>query len=224
MSAGERERWDEKYRSGSYARRPHPTALLVEHLPRAPGGALDVACGAGRNSLFLAARSWRVDGIDISPVGLARAQERAAEEGLGVRWIEADLDDPEALPAGPYDLIVMVRYVNRHLLPHLLTRLAPGGVLLVEQHLEAAGDVIGPKTSRFRLRHNELLRNVMAAAGEAGRVVYYREGLVTDPDGQLASLAQLVFETACSIDSTSHSEKPATNSLVSERSLCGPCP
>jgi SAM-dependent methyltransferase len=194
MSSEERVRWDEKYRSGSYAGRRHPTALLVEHLPTIPGRALDVACGAGRNSLFLAARGWRVDGIDISPVGLARARERAAEEGLEVRWIEGDLDDPKAPPPGPYDLIVMVRYVNRSLLPHLLARLAPGGILLVEQHLETTEDVIGPKSSRFRLRHNELLRNVLAAAGDAGRLVYYREGLVTDPDGRPASLAQLVYE------------------------------
>ncbi len=194
MSTEERERWDEKYRSGSYAGRTHPTALLAEHLPRtAAGRALDVACGAGRNSLFLAARGWRVDGVDISPVGLARARERAAEEGLEVRWIEVDLDDPNSLPPGPYDLVVMVRYVNQRLLPHLLTRLAPGGILLVEQHLEAEEDVIGPRSGRFRLRHNELLRDVMASS-DAGRVVYYREGLVTDPDGRLASLAQLVFE------------------------------
>jgi SAM-dependent methyltransferase len=196
MSNEERARWDEKYRGGSYAGRTHPTALLVEHLPAAPGRALDVACGAGRNSLFLAARGWRADGIDISAVGLAQARERAAEEGLDVVWIEADLDDPQALPPGPYDLIVMVRYVNRRLLPQLLARLAPGGILLVEQHLESATDVIGPTTGRFRLRHNELLRDVMAAGGDAGRVVYYREGLVTDPDDRLASLAQLVFEAS----------------------------
>ena len=112
--------------------------------------------------------------------------------------MEADLDDPEALPPGPYDLIVMVRYVNRRLLPHLLRRLAPGGILLVELHLEADEDVIGPKTSRFRLQRNELLRDVMATGVDAGSVVYYREGLVTDPDGRLASLAQLVFEAGAS--------------------------
>ncbi|HLT90068.1 MAG TPA: class I SAM-dependent methyltransferase [Woeseiaceae bacterium] len=194
MSAEERTRWDEKYRSGAYAGRRHPTALLVEYLSPTPGRALDVACGAGRNSLFLAARGWHVEGIDISAVGLAQARERAAGEGLDVGWIEADLDDPDALPPGPYDLVLMVRYVNRSLLPHLLTRLAPGGILLVEQHLETTEDVIGPKSSRFRLRHNELLRNVLAAAGDAGRLVYYREGLVTDPDGRPASLAQLVYE------------------------------
>ena len=159
MSAEERTRWDEKYRSGAYAGRRHPTALLVEYLSPTPGRALDVACGAGRNSLFLAARGWHVEGIDISAVGLAQARERAAGEGLDVGWIEADLDDPDALPPGPYDLVLMVRYVNRSLLPHLLTRLAPGGILLVEQHLETTEDVIGPKSSRFLLRHKELLRN-----------------------------------------------------------------
>lgn len=197
MSEEERIRWDEKYASGAYADRKHATPLLEDWVSeRPPGRALDVACGAGRNSLYLAASGWRVEGADISASGLARAREDAEARGVDVTWIEADLDErpDETLPEGPYDLIVVVRYVNRRLYPHLLRRLRPGGVIVYEQHLASDEDVIGPKTPAFRLRPNELLREVLAAAGDGGRLLYYREGIVIDPDGRRAALAQLVFQ------------------------------
>ena len=79
MSGADRERWDERYRLGAYVEREHPSAWLVSCLSRAPSGrALDVACGAGRNALYLAERGYAVTGIDVSPVALARAAESAA--------------------------------------------------------------------------------------------------------------------------------------------------
>ncbi|HEY7671589.1 MAG TPA: methyltransferase domain-containing protein [Gammaproteobacteria bacterium] len=196
MSVADRSKWDERYRAGAYAEREHPSALLAEWEPRLPRGrALDVACGAGRNSLFLAATGRRVDAVDISAVALDRAREAANARRLQVRWIEADLDDdPDAsLPRERYDLIVLIRYVNAKLLTVLLERLAPNGMLLCEQHVESSEDVVGPKTPAFRLRRNELLREVIAQRGSGDNVVYYSEGLVTDPDGRRAALAQLVL-------------------------------
>ncbi|MEX2123468.1 MAG: class I SAM-dependent methyltransferase [Woeseia sp.] len=196
MSETDRLKWDERYCTGSYVGREHPTALLAEWEPQLPRGrALDVACGAGRNSLFLAATGRRVDAIDISPVGLERAKEAAERRGLEIRWIEADLEanSRTVLPPGPYDLIVLVRYVNRDLLPHLLERLDVGGVLLCEQHVDSTEEVVGPTTPAFRLRHNELLRDAMRVAEPDHGVLYYREGVVTDPDGRRAALSQLVM-------------------------------
>ncbi|HEX6995886.1 MAG TPA: class I SAM-dependent methyltransferase [Gammaproteobacteria bacterium] len=199
-SESSREKWERRYREGAYAERVHPTPLVVEWLDLAPAGpALDVACGAGRNALHLASLGRTVDGIDISPTALERARRSAAERGLDARFIEADLDeDPEqALPAGPYALIVVVRYVHLGLLPALVRRLAPGGVLIVEQHLDWPEPVIGPSTPAFRMRPNELLRLSLDACGGDGEVRYevryYREGLVVDPDGRTAALAQLVL-------------------------------
>jgi SAM-dependent methyltransferase len=196
MSAADRIKWDERYRAGAYGDREHPSAFLAEWEPRLPRGrALDVACGAGRNSLFLAATGRSVDAVDISAVALDRAKETARERGLQVRWIVADLaEDPGAsLPREQYDLIVLVRYVNAKLLKVLLERLAPNGVLLCEQHVESREDVVGPKTPAFRLRRNELLRDVMGEKEPGDTVVYYSEGLVTDPDGKRAALAQLAL-------------------------------
>lgn len=200
MSQAERLRWDERYRTGAYTDRKHPTALLAEWVSQLTRGrALDVACGAGRNSLYLAENGWRVDALDISPVGLERARQNAAAQGVEVRWIQADLeDDPGAvLPTGPYDLIVLARYVNPAVYRPLVERLTCDGILLCEQHIVSSDDVIGPKNPAYRLRHNELLRSVAGEAEPDLRVLYYREGIVTDPDGRNAALAQLVLRREC---------------------------
>lgn len=190
MSAAERDKWDERYRGGAYEQRTHPTALLAEWLPRlARGAALDIACGAGRNALFLAANGFHVDALDISAVGLERGLCAAAERQLAIRWLCADLDEqPETtLPTGPYDLIVWVRYIHRGLMPHVVGLLRAGGVLLCEQHLATDTDVAGPTSATFRLQPGELLR---AASGL--QVLQQHEGIVTDPDGRTVALAQLV--------------------------------
>jgi tellurite methyltransferase len=190
VSNAERDKWDERYRAGSYEGRTHPSALLEEWLPRLPRGrALDIACGAGRNALHLAAAGYAVDALDISAVALARAAAEAARRGLGVRWICADLEErvDRTLPTEAYDLIVWIRYVNRTLPPKLGARLARGGVLLCEQHLATDAAVVGPANPGFRLAPNELRQ--MARGLE---VLEYREGIVEDPDGRPAALAQLV--------------------------------
>jgi SAM-dependent methyltransferase len=200
MSEADRQKWDDRYRAGAYAERDYPTQLLAEWEPKlARGRALDIACGAGRNSLFLAAGGWQVDAIDISPVGLARAEATAASRGLCIHWIEADLevDSGPVLPRGRYDLIVMTRYVNRPLFPLLPASLECSGTFICEQHLDSAEDVSGPKSPDFRMRHNELLHAVIGSKRRDYSVLYYREGLVTDPDGRDAALAQLVMRREC---------------------------
>jgi SAM-dependent methyltransferase len=190
VSETERDKWNERYRAGSYEDRVHPTALLADWMARLPrGSALDVACGAGRNALFLAAAGHEVHAIDIADAGLTRARASARERDLEVRWIAADLDDDpdDAIPRRSYDLIVWIRYVNPKLMPHLLDRLGVGGHLICEQHLCTTADVVGPRGDRFRLQPNEL-----RASATGLHVLHYYEGLVDDPDGRTASLAQLV--------------------------------
>jgi SAM-dependent methyltransferase len=61
-----------------------PTAL-------APGRALDVGCGSGADAVHLAARGWRVTGVEVVETALARARARAAEAGVEVRWVGGDV-------------------------------------------------------------------------------------------------------------------------------------
>ncbi len=190
MSAAERDKWDARYRDGAYDSRTHPTALLAEWLPRlARDRALDVACGAGRNALFLAANGYSVTALDISAVALERGRQRAEERALSIEWLCGDLDDfvEHVLPPGTFDLIVWVRYIHDTLMPSLIARLNPGGTLLCEQHLATTAQVAGPTSAAFRLAPGALERSAKGLA-----ILHSYEGFVIDPDGRSVALAQLI--------------------------------
>ncbi|MFF4246918.1 class I SAM-dependent methyltransferase [Streptomyces sp. NPDC001822] len=115
-----------------------PDENLVSYLDRglvAPGRALDLGCGPGRNALFLASRGFDVDAVDLSPGAVSWARERAGEAGADVRFHCGDAF-AEGAPAGPYDLIHDSGCFH-HLPPHrrvsylafLERSLAPGGHL-----------------------------------------------------------------------------------------------
>jgi SAM-dependent methyltransferase len=196
MSDDDRARWDQRYSSGEYGGRTHPSDLLAEWAPQvvaAVGGrlprALDLACGMGRNARYLAALGFQVDAVDISGAGLARAAAAAEEAGVqpGVRWIQHDLDDGLPADLRDYHLIVLVRYVNDALLRALPERLLPGGWLICEEHLHSDAEVIGPSNPAFRVAPGAL-----TAATQTLEVVLASEGIETDPDGRPAALARLV--------------------------------
>ena len=187
MSDADRDKWERRYAEGSYTARTHPTPLLEEWLVRLPGGrALDMACGAGRNALHLAAAGYQVDAMDISTVALERGAARAVELGVEVNWINVDLDCAELTPDS-YDLVVVARYVNRVITDALMASLRDGGHLVYEQHFRTEQAVDGPRSQSFRLQPNELLEMFHDL-----RVLYYRESLMTDRDGRTMALAQLV--------------------------------
>jgi len=187
MSEADRLKWDERYESGAYEDRKYPTELLERWVARLPRGrALDIACGAGRNALFLAEHGYAVDAMDISGVACERARQSAAERGLEVNWVVTDLDAAR-LPVSTYDLVFTARYVNRSLVPQMKEALAPEGFLLYEHHLLAGVPVGGPRSREFRLRPNELLHLFWDL-----RVVHYREHVAEDRDGRSMALAELV--------------------------------
>ena len=190
MSEADRQKWQRRYAAGEYAQRTHPTRMLEEWLhalPRPEGArALDLACGAGRNALYLAAQGYQVDAMDISSVALERGAAAAADMGLHINWIEVDLD-AAALAPRRYDLVVASRYVNRALSADVAAALRDGGHLLYEQHLRTSRDVGGPGSAQFRVAPNELLEMFPDL-----RVLYYREAIIDDPDGASMALAQMI--------------------------------
>jgi len=186
MSRLDREKWNQRYAEESY-RKNNPVDLVAKWLPQIPvGKALDVACGAGRNALFLAQAGFQVDAIDISPVGLERARSSAGELGLEVNWIEHDLDQSFDF-ASDYELILVMWFVNLGLVERLCDCLAPGGFLLCQEHLVTDEAVIGPGHNDYRVASGELRR---AAAGL--ELLAYEE-LVEDTDeGERLASARLV--------------------------------
>ncbi|MFF8605903.1 class I SAM-dependent methyltransferase [Streptomyces sp. NPDC015346] len=117
-----------------------PDESLVSYVDRglvAPGRALDLGCGPGRNALHLASLGFEVDAVDLSEEALAWAEQRAEEAGADVRFHHGDAFELAAtVLSGPYDLICDSGCFH-HLPPHrrisylqLLDRvLAPGGHL-----------------------------------------------------------------------------------------------
>ena len=88
--------YDTRYREGKLAHLVLKDAspLLVESTRgRAPGAALDLGVGEGRNSLYLAAEKWRVTGVDLSRVGLDSARKAAQARQLSLELIVSDLDE-----------------------------------------------------------------------------------------------------------------------------------
>jgi SAM-dependent methyltransferase len=135
-----REDWNRRYAAADPI---HATAvpnrfLVAEVGDLAPGRALDLGCGAGRNAVWLAERGWRVTAVDFSDVALAMARDLAAARGVEVEWVAGDLVT-WIPPARAFDL-VCVLYVQlpaperRTLLAHAAEAVRPGGTLLVVGH------------------------------------------------------------------------------------------
>ena len=186
MSQLDRDKWDQRYAEDSYNKN-NPVTLVADWLPQIPvGRALDVACGAGRNAIFLAQAGYRVDAIDISPEGLKLARQEAERQGLGVQWIEHDLDQPYPFDTD-YDLILVMWFVNLELVARLCDCLAPGGYLICEEHLVNDRDVIGPKNLNFRVAPGALREAVSGL-----EVMQYEESVEDIPEGGQVASARVV--------------------------------
>jgi SAM-dependent methyltransferase len=99
------------------------------------GRALDLACGRGRNSMWLASRGFTVDAVDFSAIALAKANSLAARRGVAdaVRTIEHDLRTGlPPLAADAYAVVLLLHYHQPDLWPGMRAAVAPGGVMLVE--------------------------------------------------------------------------------------------
>ncbi len=178
----DRTHWNERYRSRSH---PQEAAAVVrEYADLAPGRrALDVAAGNGRNALFLAAKGFTVDALDISDEGLYAFAGKSPR----VRPVCVDLDRFD-IPRGRYDLIVNILYVNRRVFPGLREGLRPGGVLIFESLLEPDDPAAAAGRRRdYYLRENELLHSFLSL-----HLLFYREAETSGQEEGPRRLASLV--------------------------------
>jgi SAM-dependent methyltransferase len=136
--------WDARYaeRDRIWSGRVNDVlAREMEGVP--PGRALDLGCGEGADAVWLAQRGWQVTAVDISGVALERAAAHAAAAGVAGRidWQRRDLG--ESVPDGTFDL-VSAQFLHswgdlprERILRAAAAAVAPGGVLLIEGHLDA---------------------------------------------------------------------------------------
>ena len=191
-----RDRWNEKWRERGAGARSEPTRFLVEEVSELPAGrALDLACGAGRNAIWLAERGWRITAVDYSEVALAEARRRAADSDVDIDWILADLTDWSP-PVAAFDL-VCVLYLQlpagerRLVLDRAAGALAPGGTMLVVGHdlTNLTYGYAGPTSADVLYTPDDLVADLAGLAVErAERVIRP----VEDEDGLHEAIDALV--------------------------------
>lgn len=99
--------WDRRFSDPASPWSVEPDRLLVELASGlAPGRAVDLGAGTGRNAVWLAAQGWNVTAVDASTVGLRKTAEAALAAGVEVEVLQADLYQWTP-PAGAFDLVVM---------------------------------------------------------------------------------------------------------------------
>jgi tellurite methyltransferase len=136
------EGWEQRYRSGDTGKEDEPTALVVETAAKLPPGiAIDLACGAGRNALYLAEKGWSVTAVDGSQTAVDFVRKRAATSGLTVQARVADLtSDSFKIPSGEFDLILIAYYLQRDLILRAKEAVRPGGLILSIVHTPETGE------------------------------------------------------------------------------------
>jgi thioredoxin reductase/SAM-dependent methyltransferase len=131
--------WNRRYADAErmWSGRPNRTVVdVVSAL--APGRALDLGCGEGADTIWLAQHGWDATGIDISTTAIERAQAAADAAGVSARFLSVDLSETDA--AGEYDLVTAsffhspVALDRTGALRRAASKLAPGGRLLIVSH------------------------------------------------------------------------------------------
>jgi SAM-dependent methyltransferase len=146
------EMWDERHAAREPIESHEPDPELVRLAARlAPGRALDLAAGDGRNATWLATQGWASTGVDFSLVALERARGAAERAGASVSWVHADLLAWEPVPASADLVVIMFPHLpadeRRAVFAKASAALAPGGHALIVGHdlKNLDRDVPGPK-------------------------------------------------------------------------------
>jgi len=153
------DRWNERFARLAADELIEPDAVLEAAMAdRAPGLALDLACGAGRHAIALALRGYQVTAVDFADVGLALMLERARTLGcadcIDAQRCDLEADPPGlAIGSGAYDLIVDVHFLHRPLWPSIRQGLRVGGRFAAALHVGRPGE---PAPHRYTLAPGEL--------------------------------------------------------------------
>ena len=185
--------WDARYAQSELVWGAPPNNVVVEQVALLPGGrALDLACGEGRNAIWLATRGWDVTAVDFSQVAIDKGRTIATRSPRAVRdritWATADIVTTEIEPG--YDLVLVV-YLHlpaeqrRAVLDRATAALNPGGVLLVLGHdsTNIADGVGGPQDPSILFSPDDIVRELDDAveirlAGKRDR--YTEDGTAID--------------------------------------------
>lgn len=131
--------WDERYHGAQYVYGTEPNDFLLSQVGQLPHGRiLCLAEGEGRNAVFLAEQGFTVTAVDQSAVGLAKAESLAAQRGVSIETIVADLADFSIAPQSWDGIVSIFAHtpppVRHHIHSEVVRGLKPGGVFLLEAY------------------------------------------------------------------------------------------
>ena len=181
----DKKRWNEKYLQESKV--GEASSLVQKYVSHANiGQAIDIACGLGRNTQFLAQKGFLVDAVDISDVALSKIKNSST-----ITKIDADLDKYHITP-NKYDLIVNCNYLNRRLVSQMKDGLKSEGLIIFETYMLAHGDFKHETMNLdYLLRKNELLHSFIGLD-----IIYYEEKIDVNEKGERVKIASLVAKKA----------------------------
>lgn len=195
--------WDIRYDTDELVWTGEPNRFLPPEVDGLePGRALDLACGEGRNAVWLATQGWMVTGVDFSSVGLAKAARLAADNDVVGVWIEGDATT--WTPTDAFDLVIVL-YLQlpadqrRAALRTAIAALDVGGTFLLVAHdlLNLTEGHGGPQDPNVLTTAEDVLDDITAAELALGiELVTERadrvDRPVVTPDGERNAIDTLV--------------------------------
>jgi ubiquinone/menaquinone biosynthesis C-methylase UbiE len=191
-----REDWNARYAQKELVWSAEPNRrFAAEVAALSPGRALDLACGEGRNAVWLAEQGWRVTGVDFSDAALAKAAELAASRGVEAEWVVADVLDYQPEQRS-FDLVVLLylqlaRDEILHAVRTAAGAVAPGGTLVVLAHDTAnvTRGYGGPKDAAVLYTAEDVVPALGDLVVERAEAV---ERTVALPDGEAVAIDAFV--------------------------------
>ena len=153
MNVSRRDVWNDRFNRGETENKPAEPLLASAIQSAAPGRALDLACGLGRNSAYLAEHGWNVTAVDYSDVALAKVRARVPN----ITVVRADLERGEfEIERAGYDLIVDCCFLHRPLFSEIRAGIRIGGLFVGVLPLKDP-QAETPMNATFLLEPGELL-------------------------------------------------------------------
>lgn len=182
------EKWNKRWAEKAFDADWQVDPWLEKVFPLLPqGSALDVACGLGRNSLFLAEKGFSVTAVDVSETALKLLNQEAHQRNLVITTQQLDLESGASLPPGPFDLFLNFFFLHRPLLVQDLARVKSGGVVVVRTFSRIGA-----------IQDDQISTSMSLAAGElleifsGWKILLHEEGL--EPSRKGGTLAGIVAQ------------------------------
>ncbi len=162
--------WNERYAAAELVWSAEPNRFLPPEVAGlTPGRALDVACGEGRNAIWLARQGWDVVAVDFAAAGIDKGRRLAADAGVDIDWAVADVTTYD--PAGRFDLVIVfyLQLAEAELtatLDRIAKACAPSAtVLVVGHHVDNIEHGYGGPTSVAVLHDPDAIAATLAELG-----------------------------------------------------------